>query len=280
MQKRETLTQKTTPKEMRRWFADVPARTKRGSCGDGKGSEVVRHRLRLLLAHSPTGCINYHMMPLRILLLFLSLGCAAAEVPQDAVGAAKWYRKSAEQGNAETQYELGDCYREGKGVPQDAVEAVKWFRKSAEQGNMSGQCALGHAYDTGEGVPQDDAEAVRWYRKSAEQGNAKAQYNLGLSMAKGKGVPQNAVEAAKWYRKSAEQGNMGGQCALGLAYSRGQGVGHDFVKGYFWLNLASAQGDAIAKESKEIIIRAMTRKQIAEAQKLSREWMEKREKKE
>jgi hypothetical protein len=54
----------------------------------------------------------------------------------DYVEAVKWYRKDAEQGYANAQYEFGICYREGRGVPQDYVEAVKWFRKVREQDSM------------------------------------------------------------------------------------------------------------------------------------------------
>lgn len=46
--------------------------------------------------------------------------------------AAVWYRKAAEQGLAEAQYELGTMYREGQGVPQDYVEAARWYRKAGD----------------------------------------------------------------------------------------------------------------------------------------------------
>ena len=45
-----------------------------------------------------------------------------------------------------------------------------------------------------------------------------------------------------------------------------------------WWNLAAAQGDEYAKGNKGILSERMTREQIAEAQKLSREWSAKRSK--
>lgn len=45
-----------------------------------------------------------------------------------------------------------------------------------------------------------------------------------------------------------------------------------------WYNLAAAQGDEVAKKNKGIMSERMTREQIAEAQKLSREWLAKRSK--
>ena len=41
-----------------------------------------------------------------------------------------------------------------------------------------------------------------------------------------------------------------------------------------WYNLSAAHGDEGAQARKEIIVRDMTREQIAEAQRMSREWLE------
>jgi uncharacterized protein len=56
---------------------------------------------------------------------------------------------------------------------------VRWYKLSAEQGNADAQYNLGYCFDNGEGVEEDKVEAVRWYKLSAEQGNADAQHNLG-----------------------------------------------------------------------------------------------------
>jgi TPR repeat protein len=69
----------------------------------------------------------------------------------------------------------------GQGVAKDEVEAVKWYRKAAEQNDAEAQYNLGLCYANGQGVAKDEAEAVKWYRKAAEQNDADAQYNLGLS---------------------------------------------------------------------------------------------------
>ena len=54
-----------------------------------------------------------------------------------------WYRKSADQGNAQAQYKLGNCYYFGHGVSENKQEAVKWYRQSADQGNAEAQYDLG-----------------------------------------------------------------------------------------------------------------------------------------
>lgn len=156
---------------------------------------------------------------------------------------------------------------------QGEAEALERNREAALREEAAKQNRMGYNYDLGIGVPQDDAEAVKWYRKAAEKGHAGSQYNLGLSYARGKGVPQDDEEAVKWYRKSAEQGNAGAQCALGLKYALGVGVPKDLVTGYMWLNIASSQSDTNAIEAKYGIAQLMTKDEIAEAQKLSGEWV-------
>ena len=96
--------------------------------------------------------------------------------------------------------------------------------------------------------------------------------------AHGDGVPKDAVQAVSWYRKAAEQGNASAQANLGLMYYRGEGVPKDYVTAYMWRNLAAAQGEEIAKKARDALEKDMTPAQIAEAQKLSREWKPKKAK--
>ena len=73
---------------------------------------------------------------------------------------------------------LGRIHRKGEFVPEDAAKAMKWFRRAAEQGDADAQLYLSLMYRKGEFVPEDAAEAVRWCRKAAEQGDVRAQHNL------------------------------------------------------------------------------------------------------
>ena len=54
----------------------------------------------------------------------------------------KWYRKAAEQGDANAQLWIGYCYENGDGIVKDKAEAIKWYRKAAEQGNQQAILAL------------------------------------------------------------------------------------------------------------------------------------------
>ena len=76
--------------------------------------------------------------------------------------AVRLYRKSAELGLPEAQFQLGASYANGLGVAQDWREAARWYRKAAEQGHAKAQLALGLCYQTGLGVERDVYEASRW----------------------------------------------------------------------------------------------------------------------
>ena len=66
------------------------------------------------------------------------------------------------------------CYYLGQGVAQDYAEAVKWYRKSAEQGNAIAQGMLGLCYANGQGVAQNYVQAHMWYNLAAAAGNEEA----------------------------------------------------------------------------------------------------------
>lgn len=106
-----------------------------------------------------------------------------------------------------------------------------------------------------------------------------AQYFLGRMYSQGKGVPQNDGEAVNWWRKAAEQGYAAAQYSLGNMYHFGNGVPKDDVKAYMFFNLASVSNDE-AKEKRDEIGKSLTKEQIAEGQKLIREWLESKTKEE
>ena len=50
--------------------------------------------------------------------------------------------QAAAQGDDYAQHNLGVMYSFGRGVAQDDAEAVRWYRKAAEQGNADAMRAL------------------------------------------------------------------------------------------------------------------------------------------
>ncbi len=160
-----------------------------------------------------------------------------------------------------------NAYRRG-----DYATALRIFRQLADQGDADAQNNLGVMYDKGQGVTQDYAVAAGWYRKAADQGSALAQTNLGLMYSKGQSVAQDYAATVRWYRKAADQGYAYAQYNLGFMYEKGHGVTQDNVQAHMWYSLAAARGNKIARNKRDLLAKKMTPAQIAEAQRLAREW--------
>ena len=118
----------------------------------------------------------------------------------------------------------------------------------------------------------DYATALSRFRKAAKQGDADAQFALGAMYEHGQGVPLDYKTSVYWYNRAAEQGDASAQYELGYMYWMGRGVPVDRVLGYVWSSLAAAQGHKYALEARGWYRQYMTREQIAEAQRLAREW--------
>ncbi len=123
--------------------------------------------------------------------------------------------------------------------------------------------------------------AIRDYNEAIrlKPNYAPTQFALGAMYAMGQGVSKNYAEAVKWYRKAAEQGNARAQYSLGFMYGKGQGVSQDYVRAHMWYSLSAANGGKDGPKARDIVAKRMTPAQIAEAQKMTVEWMAKHKKK-
>ena len=96
-------------------------------------------------------------------------------------------------------------------------------------------------------------------------------------MSSGDGAQQDYIEAASWFRQAAEQGNADAQFNLGALYYSGQGVPQDYVEAHKWRNLAASRASAETRQqygdARDEVAERMTSQQLADAQKLAREWL-------
>ncbi len=185
------------------------------------------------------------------------------------------FRAAAEQGDAEAQWELGNCYFEGLGVEQSFDKAAEWYGKAAaqghstaegdldacfengymtaeakallqaaEQGDAEAQYRLGERYLLGDGVAMNDEEAYKWFAQAAVQGHRQAQHDLAVHYEL-----NDKVEALKWWRMAADQGSAEAQRHMGRYYDHGVGgVEQNDGEAEKWYTLAAEQGDAPAKQ--------------------------------
>ena len=60
-------------------------------------------------------------------------------VDRDETKGAALFQQAADQGLAEAQFCLGECYLCGSGVEQDHTKAASFFRLAADQGHPHAQ---------------------------------------------------------------------------------------------------------------------------------------------
>lgn len=151
--------------------------------------------------------------------------------------------------------------------------AYKEFRAAAEEGHADSQFNVGLMFEQGIGVGKDEKEAIVWYRKSAEQGNVLAQYNLAVLYENGRGTEVDFAQANEWYRKASEQGDPFAIGNLGMLYLRGQGVKENAIAGLALLLVSATMDASPQNHARQNIAatRGLTTDMIAAAQTLSTE---------
>jgi TPR repeat protein len=205
--------------EAERWYRQAAEQ------GNGEAAmrldELLWFLAHLKMANQGNACVQYRLY-----------GMHAYDGPLASDGEAlKWLRRSAEQGYAKAQIDLGERYVSGRGVRANSEEAEKWLRRAAAQENCGAEDRLSQMLE----LPD--------LMEKAQRGDAEAQYWLGRRYEYGFLVERNHEKAAKWYRKSAEQGERYGQRELGFLYLHGRGVEQSDVEAAKWLEKAAAQGD-------------------------------------
>ena len=120
----------------------------------------------------------------KLLLIFFMLGLVSVCLPQKVLAernkevyAFHFFQSKANQGDANSQFNLALLYENGAGTPQNTKQAVYWYTKLAEQGNVEAQYKLARLYrfSGDDGAPQDYKLAFFWYTKAAEKGHVFAE---------------------------------------------------------------------------------------------------------
>jgi uncharacterized protein len=231
-------------------------------------------------------------------------------VPKNDVEALKWFRLAAEQGNVAAKAHLNTLYSTGEMVHLSDFEQDTdgWFETIFKFVFFVGGSVLVfilYIFLAGAGVILSfwvflgppvlviksvqkikDAFSRHWCRRSdlesahleitrlkAEQGIVDAQFMLGYRYAEGDGAPKDDAEAVKWYRLAAEQGSGGAQYYLGDMYYEGKGVPQDYVGAYMCYYVGSMLSYVEAAKNLAVVAKSMTPAQIAEAQRMAREWL-------
>jgi TPR repeat protein len=167
----------------------------------------------------------------------------------DYAGAAYWYHRASDRGEAQAAYQLAILYRDGLGLPADASQSFQLLQKAAEANYVPAMPLLSDVYAEQKTAVSGE-RATYWAMKAANAGDAKGWMVLGFEYDTGKlgGDPpywhQRAMEA---YKKAADGGNCIAMMEIGELYANGNGVRADRAQAESWhMKALSCQGSSLA----------------------------------
>lgn len=109
----------------------------------------------------------------------------------------------------EVSYLLGNCYENGFGISKNRETAAKYYKKAADQGLAEAQYELSHYYDQSRNQDRrNDHSAGEWMLSAALKGYSKAQYSLAFFHEKGRNADYDLNAASFWYHMAAKQGHQ------------------------------------------------------------------------
>ncbi|MDO5010326.1 MAG: AAA family ATPase [Intestinibacter bartlettii] len=164
----------------------------------------------------------------------------------------EWYKKAAENGLKEAQFNLACLYIDGINEDDDDEEneekGFKWFQKSAEQGFVKSKLCLSLCYEHGIGVDIDKEKSFELLKEiEDEKNNYLIQFCLGVHYENGIGVQQDKKKAFEYYKTCANGGYDVGQLRTAICYEYGIGVKQDYKKAFNRYKKAVSNGNIDAK---------------------------------
>lgn len=210
----------------------------------------------------------------------------------------------SDQNDPQVQFEIGQCYREGRGVEKDARLAEKWLTRAAQQGHQEAKRLLeaGKAPKktvdqeiTAENLPRwcvraedgdPDAQykvAVylrhhggskrdmrRYLEDAAEQGHPEACGLLGKDLLGG--TPAEAARGVEYLRNAADCNVIPAMRLLGACYAEGRGVPQDPAQAErYYLKAAERGGPGMKLD---MAVRYAVGDGVAESQTKAMAWVQ------
>ena len=154
-----------------------------------------------------------------------------------------WWRKAADEGDAEGLYHIGVFYGTGDVVSQDYKKSKVYFEKAATKGCLDATFQLGVYHMFGFGVDKDIHKAIDYFERAALGGHAEAAAWVAQIYERGTdGVKVNHQKAFNLYMRAAEQDNEEAMWYVIQDYLLGQGTEKNQSKAYEWFQKAEALG--------------------------------------
>lgn len=131
---------------------------------------------------------------------------------RDVDAARSWHERAAENGNIQAMFDFASYNAEDTRRQSDAV-AAEWFRKAAETGHTNSQYNLALMFATGRGVSPSQMEALYWLELAAIGGDTDAAEAASQLVNSGAVSEEAALQvrerAAAWIASPADKAANG-----------------------------------------------------------------------
>lgn len=200
------------------------------------------------------------------------------------------WKKEAERGEPQAQFNLSRAYLTGKGVDKNLGQAERWLEKAAKgnfppalhnqalqfleeqkvssamqglekaasQNFPASLYSLGKMHQAGLTGPENPKRAFVLIKSAGELGFHKAQYNLGKMYRDGYGVKVDMQASTRWFLRAAHQGNLKAQIKMIKRYQKGIGISTDRAQAYKWLLISEERHKGISLEKKKKLLDSLS----------------------
>jgi len=165
-------------------------------------------------------------------------------VTMDKEEAVRLWTIAGRKGHTSAAFNLGLCYRDGKGAEQNVSTAIFWLEKAAEDDYEKAIMNLVDIYLLGKGGADVDYDkGISWLEKAADLGTTDAFFKLGVYYFHGEyGCIQSIEKALEYWKRGSDAGHSGCTKNIGLCYKNGEGVPQNFTEAISWFEKAMGQG--------------------------------------
>ncbi|MBM25191.1 MAG: hypothetical protein CL760_05810 [Chloroflexi bacterium] len=147
-----------------------------------------------------------------------------------------------------TDNEMGYNYYKGNnGYEVNTSKALDYFEKSANSGNADSQYISGIMYLQGRGVRVDHAKGLKYLQQSAEQNYGVALFSIGIIYEQGKILPLNKKLSLEYLEKAAKNGYKSSGFYVGYKYFIGDNVEKSYKKSIEYYDISLQ--DSLLKDS-------------------------------
>lgn len=183
-------------------------------------------------------------------------------------------REFADQGYPPAQAELGKRLLHGQENSHDIERAKTLLYEAANAGDASARNTL-ERWETQQELSRNRTRSLAEWQATADGGDVKSQLELAERYRYGREVQKDLGQAIRWYVRAAVAGDDYAPYALGNIYADGETGVVNPSHAYKWYSIAARVSSDDSEEldqRKRELTDIMSPDDVAEAERLAREW--------